>query len=223
MDKLNIAYLRVSTDGQGQDEKDQRPDIESIIRDKAGVEWVYERGSAWKDDLKNRPEFARILERIKNHEVSALYIWDIDRLFRKKLKIKEVFELCKAHGCTIFSYRQQFLNVLDNMQLPDGFGWLRDIQKQTFIEMLAYIAEEESQKKSDRIRKAFLSGKHKDWGRPQVKFNERRAYHLLFNETPVWSLDKVAKELGVSKGTIFRFKKVCEENPPSFIKEIESH
>ena len=55
----------------------------------------------------------------------------------------------------------------------------------------------------------------KQIGAAPVSFNERRAYHLLFIEKV--SQRKVAEELGVSAATINRFRKVCVDNPPSFI------
>lgn len=211
-----IAYLRVSTDRQ--DALNQRKDVEGLISSSERVEWVVEHGSAWKDDnLKSRPEFERIVGLVKKGVVKKLYIWDLDRLYRKRTKTVGFLRLCKARGCVVISFRQKYLSEVENAPEP----W-NEIIYDLIIQVLANIAEEESQKKSDRIRAARerwtrKPGK-KDWGRPSVDFNQRRAYHLLFEESGR-SLQSVADEVGVSKATIFRFKKVCEKTPPSFIKE----
>lgn len=205
-----IAYLRVSTDEQ--DPENQRRDVESVVD--GDVEWVIEHGSAWKKEgLADRPQFKRIYDLVKRGRVERLYVWDIDRLFRKRKKLVAFLELCKACGCIVISYRQQFLRELERIPPP----W-NEIFYDFIIQVFAYLAEEESQKKSERVRAAFKSGRYNGrWGRPKAGFNKHRAYHLLFSEG--CSVRRVAAELGVSFTTVWRFKKECEKNPPSFINE----
>jgi DNA invertase Pin-like site-specific DNA recombinase len=52
-------------------------------------------------------------------------------------------------------------------------------------------------------------------GRPKVRFNEYRAYQLLVVEKK--SITEAHIQLGVSRATLFRFKKVAEKNPKLFI------
>lgn len=211
----HIAYLRVSTDRQ--DVESQRQDVESIATD--STEWVVEHGSAWKKDgLGDRPEFKKIYDAVKSGKVERLYVWDLDRLYRKRIQAVGFLRLCKARGCVVLSFRQKYLSEIEKAPAP----W-NEIIYELIIQVLAAIAEEGSQKKSDRIkakRRVWVRPNDKKaWGRPKAEFNERRAYHLLFIVGN--SLQKVADDVGASKGTIHRFKNLCLKQAPSFIKQVQ--
>ena len=207
-----VVYLRVSSDRQ--DAANQRRDVEGILPVGCRPEWVVESGSAWKDDgLRSRPEFQRIYGLVKRGVIDRLYVWDLDRLYRRRKSAVAFLRLAKERGCVVVSFRQSYLSEV--LKAPEPWN---EIIYDLIIQILASIAEEESSKKSDRIKAAFANSKHPErWGRPKVVWNERRAYHLIFVEGV--PLRKVAEEVGVSLGTIARSKKVWSKNPPSFIKE----
>src|SRR6185369_9495687 len=88
---MQIIYIRTST-------KDQTPELQ--LRDilpqvKEGHEIFTEKQSAYKENIK-RPVFNEVLELIKKGKVKHLYVWDLDRLYRNRLRLKELFQLCKA-------------------------------------------------------------------------------------------------------------------------------
>lgn len=168
----HTAYMRVSSDRQN--EELQRPELERYAP--AGTKFKEETGSAWKrEDLKLRPVFAGIVRDIQRGRIRHLYVWDLDRIYRNRAKLKEFFELCKVHGCVVHSYRQPFLDSFETMNLPEGFGFIRDVMRDMLIQVLGWVAEDESKKKSDRSKLALrvkdgvtMSYKGKKWGRPEL-------------------------------------------------------
>lgn len=168
----HVAYLRVSSDRQS--EELQRPELERYAP--TGTTFLEETGSAWKrEDLKLRPVFAGIIKNIQRGRIRHLYVWDLDRIYRNRAKLKEFFELCKLHRCVIHSYRQPFLDSFETMNLPEGFGFIKDSFKDILIQVLGWVAEDESKKKSDRSKLALrvkdgvtMSYKGKKWGRPEL-------------------------------------------------------
>ncbi|MFH1456324.1 MAG: recombinase family protein [archaeon] len=140
-----IIYLRTSTEDQNP--QNQLKDCMTLcqVEDYLVVE---EQKSAFKDD-KKRTEFNKILNGIKKRECQHLIVWDFDRIYRNRVKLKGFFELCKSYGCQIHSFRQQWIEQLNNMVPP----W-NEIMFEFLIQVFGWIAEDESQKKSDRIKNA---------------------------------------------------------------------
>ncbi len=198
--KLNVAiYCRVSTDKQ--DAATQLRDIYTIAPQDAEV--IYERQSAWKDSLKVRPEFKALKERIIKGTISQLYVWDFDRLYRNRKAAIAFLQLCDYHNCKIYSYRQKWFKEMDKIPPP----WDEMIRRLVF-EILAWIAEEESEKLSDRVKKTVVrkggvtkSYKGKKWGRPEVKINMELVDEL---RTQGKSIREIAKIMKVSRDKIHR-------------------
>ena len=171
--KSTIIYLRTSTEEQTP-ELQLNDCLELIKRlniSKDDCDIVEEKKSAFKDDDK-RVAFNDIGLRIKKRSVNPLIVWDLDRLYRNRKKLIAFFELCKAYNCKIYSYRQQWLEELNNIKKP-----FDDIMHQLMLQVMGWLSEEESQKKSDRIRLAVRkkegestkSFKGNKWGRKEIK------------------------------------------------------
>ena len=160
----NICYLRTST-------LEQEPELQ--IRD---INSTYpniifstysEQQSAYKDNVL-RPEFNRIMELIKKGQVDNLYVWDLDRVYRNRLKLKEFFFLCKTKKTKIHSVNQQWLESIN--QIPEPFN---EMVNELLINIFGWIGEEESTKKSKRVKMAVVkkdgkrtkSYKGNFWGR----------------------------------------------------------
>lgn len=209
----HIIYLRTSTEEQ--DPENQKADVLKIAPDDSMI--LLERQSAWNDN-KNRPVFEKIVSMIKRRLVSEVYVWDLDRIYRDRAKLKGFFALCKSYDVKVFSVNQSWLDEI--MKAPEPWD---DIVYSLLIDIFGYIAQEESDKKSRRVKSAYNNMKSKgeveDWGRPKAKFNEYRAYFLLFEEGK--STQDVADEVGVSKATVWRFKKRVEKEGVSFIKGVD--
>lgn len=159
---MRVAYLRTSTEEQNPE--NQLSDVKVLASDGA-LEVLVEQQSAWKDV--NRPVFESIIKRIKAGSVSDLYVWDLDRLYRNRLKVAAFLNLCKAYKCKVHSFRQSWLEEINRIPAP----W-NDIVNDLLVNVFGWIAEEESVKKSERVKAAIrkkddgtFSYKGNRWGR----------------------------------------------------------
>ena len=185
---MKAIYIRTST--QEQEPENQIKDCESL----AGKDYTLyeEKQSAWKDD-KEREVFENLKKDIKSGKVQILYVWDLDRLYRNRKKLIELFEFLKIYKCKIQSFRQQWLNELNSM--PEPFN---EIMHSLMLQIMGWIAEEESTKKSQRIKLAVkkingitVSYKDNKWGRRALKL-EPKILELYKNGK---SLREIAKEV----------------------------
>ena len=142
---MNYIWIRTSTDEQNP--KLQLDDCISI--NKYGEYKVLEeQQSAWKD--KERIVFESLRDMIKKREVEHLICWDLDRLYRNRLKLIAFFKLCKLCGCKIHSFRQTWLEELNDM--PEPFG---EMVHDMMLQIMGWMGEDESKKKSERIKNAI--------------------------------------------------------------------
>ena len=159
-------YIRTSTDLQ--EPKLQLADIASMVELQDCT--VYnEQDSAWKSNSK-RPEFELMKSRIKKGQIKHIYCWDLDRLLRNRLQLKEFMLFCKTYDCAIHSYRQNWLEEIHKVPAP----W-NEIINELLINVFGWMAEEESSKKSARIKNAVRrtssgtrSADGKKWGRKSI-------------------------------------------------------
>lgn len=162
---MKAVYIRTSSDDQNPE--NQIADCKSMIE---GEYEIYsDKQSAWKDN-KEREHFERLRKDIAAKKITDVYVWDWDRIYRNRLKLKAFFEYCKIYKCKIHSYRQKFYEQLNNLQEP-----FNEIMESVFLDLLGWLAEDESKKKSDRIRISVrkdtgvtLSYKGNKWGRKAI-------------------------------------------------------
>lgn len=164
--KQTIIYLRTSTEEQHPE--NQLRDCKTLVTGEYEV--ISEQQSAYKD--KDRPKFEDIKPRIKKGEIKELICWDLDRLFRNRKKLIEFFELCRIYKCKINSFRQQWLNQFNEM--PEPFN---EIMHGLMIQIMGWLGEEESRKKSERVRIAFKNSTKK-WGRKPLGQVDKRVIEL---------------------------------------------
>ncbi len=151
-----IIYLRTST--AEQNPQNQLKDCKSICEWEFEV--VAEKQSAFKDQ--GRPLFESVKEKIKSKEINHLVCWDWDRLFRNRKLLKEFFEFCKLYDCKIHSFRQSWFE--DFHKIPKPFD---EIMNDLVLNLMGWIAEDESRKKSDRVKIAYQNRKGR-WGRKSL-------------------------------------------------------
>lgn len=172
-----IIYLRTSTEEQNPE--NQKRDCEELVKKLNIVDYqvLEEQKSAFKENVE-RPIFNSIIEKIKKRQLGNLIVWDLDRLYRNREKLIEFFEFCKMYRCKIYSVRQEFLNVFDTLKLPAGFEFLAEMYRNNFLQFLGWIAEEESSKRSERIKISIRkdgdvtkSRKGNKWGRKKKPIN----------------------------------------------------
>ena len=161
---MNISYIRTST-------KEQEPELQiaDILKLCPSNELIFfkEKLSAWKENVK-RPVFTEVISLIKTGRVTDLYVWDLDRIFRNRLRLKEFFLLCKIHNTKIHSANQAWLSEINSIPPP-----FNDMVFELLVNLFGWIGEEESTKKSNRIKNAIIkkencftvSYKGNRWGR----------------------------------------------------------
>jgi len=172
MDK-NIIYIRTSTE-------EQTPELQlkdcNALANKLNLseyEIVSDKQSAWKDNIE-REGFDKLVEAIKRKEVKTLICWDLDRLYRNRKRLIEFFQFCKIYNCKIYSARQDWLESLNKIQAP-----FNEIMFDLMLQIMGWLAEEESSKKSMRVKNAVvkkagqetISYKGKKWGRKSLSKN----------------------------------------------------
>jgi DNA invertase Pin-like site-specific DNA recombinase len=170
-------YLRTSTE-----EQNPLNQLEACKRlaEKLNLNYdiVQEQQSAFKDI--NRERFESIREAIKKRETSSLIIWDLDRLYRNRKKLIEFFAFCKIYSCKIYSVRQEWLESLNKIQEP-----FNEMMFDLMLQIMGWLAEEESLKKSERVKNAVRkeegnktkSYKGNVWGRKAI--NSQRLVKLV--------------------------------------------
>jgi len=210
---MKAIYIRTSTEEQ--EPENQIKDIELI----SGKDYLLfkDKQSAWKDNL-DREQFTNLKKDIQLKKISELYVWDLDRIFRNRKKLIEFFELCKLYKCKIHSYRQQWLEQLNN--IPEPFN---EIMHSLMVQIMGWLAEEESNKKSERIKVSIRrnqgitsSYKGNKWGRKALKiedaiikaFNEGKSFREIIKEISYTDKNNHKKfvSIGYVHKTIKKFK-----------------
>jgi DNA invertase Pin-like site-specific DNA recombinase len=184
------VYIRTSTEDQ--EPENQIREVETI----SGGDYVLfqDKQSAWKDD-KERPDFEKLRKLISSNAVRDLYVWDWDRLFRNRKRLKEFFQFCAMHKCNIHSFRQKFYESF--YQIPAPFD---EIMQELFLNLLGWMGEDESNKKSDRVKLAVRrddgvtkSYKGNKWGRKEL--NDRVKEDVIRLHLEHNSLRTIAKNV----------------------------
>jgi len=217
--KIGI-YARVSTKKQSEQEQ-----IPAIIKGFNLIESdciiFKEEVSAWSIEKESkRLELLKLKDSIHNKEISKLYIWDLDRLFRNRKKTKEFFNMCAFYGVTIYSLNQKWLNDFQALkdQFPENFKFLIDNMSNLLLDVYTQSAEDESTKKSERVK---LKVKHcddgitrskngKKWGRRKLPkrvsddvlqfHNEKKSIRWI--AANVFYYDKNNNKRNLSVGTV---------------------
>lgn len=164
MNRKTAIYIRTST--KEQNPKQQLHNCWELLDSQEIYDIFEDQQSAWKENIE-REKFEDMKKEIKKGNISKVLVWDLDRIYRNRKNLISFFQFCKAYRCKIVSYRQKFLRELQHIQEP-----FNDIMFDLMVQILGWLAEEESEKKSDRIRKAVKKKKKgtysfrgKKWGR----------------------------------------------------------
>lgn len=204
-----IIYLRTSTDEQNPE--NQLKDVQTIAKKDSVV--LTETRSAWKNDSQ-RERFNIILNLIKKGKLKELYVWDLDRIYRNRKKLIEFFQLCRIQKCSVHSFRQQWLG--DLAKIPPPFN---EMMFDLMLQVMGWLAEEESNKKSERVKNAIrykegraYSRNGKEWGRNPLSNNtilkvlelnkEGKSIRQIAREVTFW--DKNGNKKNVSKSAVHK-------------------
>ncbi|MDD4110178.1 MAG: recombinase family protein [Clostridia bacterium] len=208
-------YLRTSTDDQNPE--NQLEDCQKI-NNYGDPEIFEEKQSAWKDEKER--EKLEILKRIIRKEgLDHLIIWDFDRLFRNRERFKEFLLFLKSYKVQLHSFRQQWMEEINKVPAP----W-NEIVYDMLINVFGWMAEEESKKKSDRVKIAFKNKKGKKWGRPSISKNTQEEIIKLFKEgksireicSQIEYWDKNRNKKNISRGAVHKIITEFRHENPSY-------
>jgi DNA invertase Pin-like site-specific DNA recombinase len=178
---MRYIYIRTSTIEQTPEL--QLNDISTLVNLDECI-CIKEQESAYKAE-NNRPELEKLKNLISKQLVTDIYVWALDRLFRNRRKLIEFLTFCKIHSVKIHSYKQMWLESLN--KIPEPFN---EIVYDMMIQILGFIAEEESSVKSARVKNALrksdkgktISYKGNIWGRKSLSVQTTKKILELRNE-----------------------------------------
>jgi len=203
-----IIYLRTSTEEQHPE--NQLKDCKTLVEGEYKL--IADSQSAWKEE-KERDGFNRVKKLIKTRKIKHFIVWDLDRIYRNRIKLKEFFEYCKLYKCSIHSFRQKWLEEMYKM--PEPFN---EIMHDLMLNIMGWIAQDESDKKSKRVKAAIRkedgitkSYKGNKWGRKKLSKQMRRKLKECMKENPKMSLRDVANEVGLSKSVVHKYSQEIKE------------
>lgn len=146
--KPGAVWIRVSSDGQ--DEKTQNYDIERFCGHH-GIEvrkrYELHDKSAYKGE--HEAMLRQMLDDAYRGEFQILVIWALDRIERRGIeRVLRLVRLLRERNCKLASVRESWL---------DG----SDASTELLLSVRAWMDEDESRKKSDRIRMGMAERKRK--------------------------------------------------------------
>jgi len=190
--KQTIIYLRTSTEEQNP--QNQLNDCLSINK-YGDYELITDKQSAWKDN-KQREGFEKLKALIKAGNIKHLIVWDFDRIYRNRKKFVSYLTFLKSYGVKLHSYRQNWFE--DIHKIPEPWN---DIVNDLMINIYGHIAEEESNKKSERVKasRKTIQGKTyskygKKWGRKTI-ITERLCKHIIDLYEQGYSIRQIARQV----------------------------
>ena len=190
MNKQTIIYIRTSTDEQNP--ANQLKDCQTLCGEEFEV--LEDKQSAWREH-KERPSFEKLRKMINQGKVDNLIVWDLDRIYRSRKNLVEFFKICEIKKCKINSYRQEWLRNINEMPSP----W-NEIIHDFMIQIMGWLAQDESDKKSKRVRSAMrerkegvYSYKGNKWGRRELSTQVIKKVLELRNQGK--SIREISKEV----------------------------
>ena len=174
-------YIRTSTNEQNPDNQVNNCEL---INNYGPYELFKDQQSAWKDNIE-RDNFSLLKKKIKKRKFDHLIVWDLDRIYRNRKSVIEFFNFCKMYKCKIHSYRQMWLEDLNNIQEP-----FNEIMHDLMLQVMGWLAEEESNRKSHRVKlavrkrdgKPTVSYKGNKWGRKGLSKQSKGRVMELHNK-----------------------------------------
>lgn len=191
--KETIVYIRTSTEEQNP--QLQLKDCEVLAQklELKDYEIVEDKVSGWKEI--EREGFERIRKEIQTKKIKQIICWDLDRLYRNRKKLISFFEYCKMFNCKIYSFRQEWLESINNISSP-----FNEIVHNLMLQVMGWLAEEESNKKSERTKNAVRreegitkSYKGNKWGRKPLSQNVIEQIRKLRQEEK--SISEICQEV----------------------------
>ena len=182
-------YARVSTSNHGQDVGMQTRELREYCERRGWQmvgEYLDEGISGAKD---SRPELNRLMADAHKRRFDAVIVWRFDRFARSVSHLLRALETFNALGIAFVSLSEQI-----DTTTPTG---------RMIFTVLGAVAELERSLIAERVRAGLRNAraKGKRLGRPRVVVDAGRVAELRANGA---SWPNIAKQLGVSVGTVWR-------------------
>ena len=171
-----IITTRVSSDKQMAE--DQLPDCRRFCQERGWeiVREFQEIQSAWKTYVP-RKKLDEALEYARKHHVGHVIFWDLDRYWRnRKLALEGIRQYAKL-GIQLHFVRQSYRE--DLWKIPEPWN---AVFYDIMINLLSALAQEESDKRSNRVKKAYESGVHPNWGKHGVGYTDEEIIEVYRRE-----------------------------------------
>jgi DNA invertase Pin-like site-specific DNA recombinase len=186
MNKVAL-YLRVST--AQQTVENQRLELEKYAgRQDWSIVKVYE-DSGISGSRSDRPALQSMLKDAAKGKFSILVVWKIDRLARSVADLLNILQVLRGHGV-------DFISTTQAIDTTTSYGKM-------VMTFLGAIAEFERETIIERVKSGIQRAKEQGvrLGRPKAGVDVQRAMAMKQSGS---SLRKIAKELGVGCGTVYR-------------------
>ena len=183
----SIIITRVSSDGQTAN--DQLPDCRDfcdkkeweVVKEFVGIE------SAWKSYVP-RKALHEALDYARTRHIVHVVFWSMDRFWRnRKLAMETLQTYRRDFGIQLHFVKQSYLEQIQEAPYP----W-NEVFYDILVSILSAMAEEESAEKSRRVKKAYESGHHPDWGKHGHGYTDEEIYRVYQEEE---SMRKASKRL----------------------------
>ena len=186
-------YLRVSTDKQ--ELENQLEPLKKFAKGRGlKVVQVYRDMATGKNS--NRPALNKMLKDAHRHAFDAIVVWALDRLSREGMsRTVQLIEMLERMGIGVISYSEPYLDTTN------------ELARNILLAVVSTLAKAERERISERTRAGLARVKRagKKLGRPPVASKKRtRAVKLLKKG---YSIRQVAKQLGVSRSSVFNWRK----------------
>lgn len=192
MQKYAVAYLRVSTEEQTV--QNQKISLTKWAQDHFfQILYFFEDPAvSGKTPAIQRKGFQELMEFVKTSNVDAVLVYELSRVGRTFWDTLDAIKAIEENSPLIScSPRESFLQTTDP-----------SIRK-LMISILTWVAERERemlvQRTKDGMQRARIAGK--EIGRPEKVINKDNLISLLSKDM---SRAKIAKELGISKATLYK-------------------
>ena len=198
---MKIGYARVST-------KDQKLEMQLEALEGHGCEMIFKEK---KSAAKERPELDKMLKQLRKDD--QVVVWKLDRLGRSLGHLVNLVNQFQEMGV-------QFVSLNDNIDTTTPQGRL-------MFNLFASFAEFERELISERTKAGLENARkngRKGGRRPGLsKDSQEKAWKImrLLDTRPDMSTQDIQKEVGISKGTYYRYIEWAEEETKKLAKKYK--
>ena len=190
-----VAYLRVSTEKQFLE--NQREEIVRFAeRNGMNIDQWYMETVSGKVSTRER-KLSEVLEKLRPGD--CLIVTEISRLSRTLLEIMTILNSCIKKEVVLYSTKEGYVfqNDINSKVLGFAFGLMAEIERNLI-----------SMRTKEALARRRQEGKHlgrKKGDMPKMKLLKENRRHLLKAHQRGTSCAALAREMGVSRTTMFRF------------------